>query len=136
MFRRKAARIHEFAGRDYKVRAQSPIRLGERSEPGPDLALLRFREDFYSESRPTLEDALLVVEVSETSSVYDREVKLPLYASSGVREAWIINLGSQAPSGRRCRARTSSNIGEATCRLTKCASFSFPSMKLLYPSSR
>jgi Uma2 family endonuclease len=36
-------------------------------------------------------DALLVVEVSDTSLSYDLKTKLPLYASYGVREYWVIN---------------------------------------------
>jgi Uma2 family endonuclease len=36
-------------------------------------------------------DALLVVEVAETSLSYDLKVKLPIYASYGVREYWVIN---------------------------------------------
>jgi Uma2 family endonuclease len=36
-------------------------------------------------------DALLVVEVAETSLSYDLEVKMPIYASHGVREYWVIN---------------------------------------------
>jgi Uma2 family endonuclease len=36
-------------------------------------------------------EALLVVEVAETSLSYDLNVKLPIYASHGVREYWVIN---------------------------------------------
>jgi Uma2 family endonuclease len=36
-------------------------------------------------------DALLVVEVSDTSLNYDLKTKLPLYAAHGVREYWVIN---------------------------------------------
>jgi Uma2 family endonuclease len=36
-------------------------------------------------------DALLVVEVADTSLAYDRKIKAPLYASHGVREYWVIN---------------------------------------------
>jgi Uma2 family endonuclease len=36
-------------------------------------------------------DALLVVELAETSLSYDLKAKLPLYASHGVREYWVIN---------------------------------------------
>lgn len=93
---RLARLFYEFAGRDYIVRVQSPVRLDEHSEPEPDLALLEPRGDFYSESHPTPEDALLVIEVSETSATYDREVKLPLYAAAGVREVWIIDPGSRS----------------------------------------
>jgi Uma2 family endonuclease len=36
-------------------------------------------------------DALLVIEVAETSLSYDLKTKLSLYASHGVREYWVIN---------------------------------------------
>ena len=36
-------------------------------------------------------EALLVVEVAETSLSYDLKIKLPIYASHGVREYWVIN---------------------------------------------
>jgi Uma2 family endonuclease len=36
-------------------------------------------------------EALLVVEVAETSLSYDLKVKLPIYALHGVREYWVIN---------------------------------------------
>ncbi len=36
-------------------------------------------------------EALLVVEVAETSLSYDLKVKLPIYASHCVREYWVIN---------------------------------------------
>lgn len=49
------------------VRVQNPIRLSERSEPQPDLALLRFRPDFYATAHPGPQDVLMVVEVAETS---------------------------------------------------------------------
>ena len=37
------------------------------------------------------EDALLVVEVAETSLAYDRGMKARLFAFHGVREYWVIN---------------------------------------------
>src|SRR4051794_28319654 len=36
-------------------------------------------------------EALLVVEVAESSLIYDTKIKLPMYASYGVPEYWIIN---------------------------------------------
>lgn len=74
------------------VSVQDPIRLGDRSEPQPDLALLRPREDFYADSTPTAADTLLVIEVSQATAAYDRQVKVPLYAQHGVPEVWIVDL--------------------------------------------
>lgn len=74
------------------VSVQNPIRLGNGSEPQPDLALLRPREDFYADSPPTAADTLLVIEVSQATAAYDRQVKVPLYAQHGVPEVWIVDL--------------------------------------------
>lgn len=85
----------EFAARRYVVSVQGPVRLNERSEPQPDLALLKVRPDSYSSSHPTPDDVLLLIEVSETSADYDREMKLPLYAGAGIAEVWIVDLEAQ-----------------------------------------
>ena len=74
------------------VRVQSPVRLGEHSEPQPDVALLRPRADYYASAHPTAAEVLLVVEVAETSADYDRQVKVPLYARHGVGEVWLVDL--------------------------------------------
>ncbi|WP_447974948.1 Uma2 family endonuclease [Nitrospira sp. Kam-Ns4a] len=77
------------------VRVQNPIRLGEHSELQPDLALLKPRPDFYAEAHPCPADVLLLIEVAETSADIDREVKLPLYARSGVVEVWLVDLSTE-----------------------------------------
>ncbi|TXF11398.1 Uma2 family endonuclease [Pelomicrobium methylotrophicum] len=74
------------------VYSQSPLRLDEHSEPQPDLALLKPRRDFYTSRHPTASDTLLVVEVSDVTLRYDRQVKVPLYARHGVPEVWIVDL--------------------------------------------
>ena len=74
------------------IRVQSPIKLGEYSEPQPDVTLLRTRADFYADAHPGPEDVLLVVEVADTSLDYDRQTKLPLYARAGIPEAWLVDL--------------------------------------------
>jgi Uma2 family endonuclease len=84
--------FHRYTGSEVIVRVQDPIDLGKRSEPEPDLALVRARTDFYAQAHPTSEDVLLLVEVAESSRQYDREVKLPLYAKSGIPEVWIVDL--------------------------------------------
>jgi len=86
----------EQAGRRAIVWVQNPIRLGERSEPQPDVTLLRPREDFYASGHPGHRDILLVVEVAETSADYDRVIKVPLYARGGILEVWLVNLEGEA----------------------------------------
>ena len=55
---------------------QNPIQLTDYTEPQPDLAVLRPREDFYTHALPLPADVLLVVEVAESSLEYDREEKI------------------------------------------------------------
>ncbi len=85
---------------------QDPIRLDEFNEPEPDVALLKPRADFYENQHPGPADALLIVEVSDTSLAYDRDVKVPLYARFGIPEFWIADVENKivtvyrAPSPR------------------------------------
>jgi Uma2 family endonuclease len=79
-------------GQRASVAVQDPVRLSSHSEPQPDLLLLRPRADFYASEHPGPQDVLLVVEVSDTTACYDRQIKAPLYARHGVPELWIIDL--------------------------------------------
>ena len=74
------------------VRVQGPVVLSEHAEPQPDIALLRPRTDFYAAAHPTPEAILLVVEVADSSAEFDRQVKAPLYARSGIPELWLVEL--------------------------------------------
>jgi Uma2 family endonuclease len=74
------------------VRGQEPITLPPNSEPEPDLVIARNRSDRYLSGHPSPADILLVVEVADSTLKYDQEVKLPLYAESGISDYWIFNL--------------------------------------------
>ena len=74
------------------VRTQSPLVMPDNSEPEPDAMLLAWREDRYAFRAPRPEDVLLLVEVSDSTLRYDRDVKMSLYAAAGVPEAWLVNL--------------------------------------------
>ncbi|NJN48119.1 MAG: Uma2 family endonuclease, partial [Candidatus Competibacteraceae bacterium] len=74
------------------VRIQSSLVLDDRSQPQPDVLVLRPREDFYRRAHPRPDDVLLLIEVADTSVRFDREVKIPLYARQGVPEVWLVDL--------------------------------------------
>jgi Uma2 family endonuclease len=74
------------------VRVQNPIELNEYSEPQPDIALVKRRADYYSQSHPTPDDVLVAIEVADTTLDSDRVVKIPSYARAGIPEAWLIDL--------------------------------------------
>jgi Uma2 family endonuclease len=74
------------------VSVQNPLVLGERSEPQPDIAVLRRRAGLGGAWLPEPQDVLLLIEVAETSLAHDRDEKLPLYARAGIPETWLVNL--------------------------------------------
>ncbi|HEX8118754.1 MAG TPA: Uma2 family endonuclease [Pyrinomonadaceae bacterium] len=84
--------LYRLFGDTYVIGVQDPVRLNDFSEPQPDVTLLRRRDDYYREGHPTPADVLLAIEVADTTVVKDRTVKIPLYARSGVPEAWLVNI--------------------------------------------
>lgn len=74
------------------VSLQDPIRLGDDSEPQPDVALLRPRNDFYASAHPGPDDVLLLIEVADTSLERDRQKTAETYAKHRIPEVWIANL--------------------------------------------
>lgn len=83
------------------VSPQNPIAIEPSSEPQPDVCLLRPRADDYAASLPAPDDVLLLVEVSDSSLAYDRQVKLPLYARAGIPEVWIADLTAMTVTSYR-----------------------------------
>jgi len=79
-------------GRSAQMRVQLPVRLDEYSEPMPDLAIVRPRKDFYTSHHPGSADTLLIVEVSQSTLRFDRDVKVPLYSRHQVPEVWLLDL--------------------------------------------
>ncbi len=84
--------LNRLAGETALVNVQNPVRLGDFSEPQPDISLLKPSDDFYSNAHPTPTDVFLIIGVSDASLEYDRDIKIPLYAASLIPEAWLVNL--------------------------------------------
>jgi len=89
---RLQAMFHEKLGRNAIVWVQNAIRMPSNSRPQPNVALLKWRDDFYAGKHPTAEDVVLLIEVAESSLRYDRKIKAPRYAKAGIPEVWIVNL--------------------------------------------
>ncbi len=77
------------------ISIQNPIRLNEYSEPEPDIAVAKFKKDAYRKSHPTPKDIFFLIEVADSSLNFDRVIKAPLYAKSGIPEYWIVNIPEQ-----------------------------------------
>lgn len=102
MSSRHAATVRKIAGFFQRilseksiVSVQMPIRLDDQSEPEPDVALLRVVANQYADAHPGPADVRLIVEVAQSSLDFDREVKIPLYARSGIVETWLVDLEAQ-----------------------------------------
>ncbi len=75
--------------------SQGPLRIDEYSEPEPDLLLLRPPWKRYTKAHPIPGDVFLLIEVSDSSLVYDRTKKLALYARAGIADFWIVNISQR-----------------------------------------
>lgn len=99
-----ARHVYRASGDLAQVSVQAPIRLDDRSEPKPDVTLLR--PDYDNEiTVASASDVLLLVEVSASTLDFDRDVKRPRYAAAGIGEVWIVSVdglwveAAHAPDG-------------------------------------
>lgn len=84
--------LNEIAKNGATIGVQDPVVLDISNEPEPDISILKYRADDYSESHPGSEDVLILIEVSDSTYHYDREVKTSLYAKNSIPEFWIIDV--------------------------------------------
>ncbi len=78
--------------RDSTVISQQPVSVNNLTEPEPDLAIYRGSRQTFWKRHPKIEEALLVVEVSDTTIKVDRGRKRTLYAESMVPEYWVVSI--------------------------------------------
>jgi Uma2 family endonuclease len=103
---RLTERLVRAADESAEVRVQAPVRFMPRSEPQPDLALVKRAGNAYRNGHPVADDVLLLIEVSDSTLRYDLSTKARLYATNGIREYWVVDLVNRrlvrhrAPAGR------------------------------------
>lgn len=90
--KRLARVLNELFSSQAVIGIQDPVRLDLQNEPEPDISILRHRSDDYASKHPEPNDVLAIIEVSDSTINYDREVKKPLYASCGIPVYWIIDV--------------------------------------------
>ena len=66
---------------------------GRHTEPQSDLAVAR-RRDSYTDRHPEAGDVLLVIEVADSSLLYDCAEKVPRYAKAGIPETWLVDVAA------------------------------------------
>ncbi len=80
----------------FLVMKESPLRLALDEEPIPDLFVVTGAEGDYDRRHPTQGDAVLVVEVSDTTVTYDLGEKALLYAEAGITDYWVVLVNEAA----------------------------------------
>jgi Uma2 family endonuclease len=89
---RKLIRFLQGVGDRALLDVQNPLGISDENDFYPDIVLLKPRPDVYSGGLPGASDALLVIEVADTTLRFDRSIKKPRYAAAGVPEYWIVDL--------------------------------------------
>jgi Uma2 family endonuclease len=82
--------LRSVVGPDIRVASRNVLRLAD-ANPWPDVALLR-RAELVSGEVPEARACALVVEVADSTVVYDRNRKRRLYARAGIPEYWVVDL--------------------------------------------
>lgn len=77
------------------VFTQDPIRLNNYSEPEPDIAVVMPDPLFYEDHHPIPEEIYLIIEVADTTVDRDTNFKAKLYASSGIRDYWVLDVSDR-----------------------------------------
>ena len=85
-----AEALRRIFGPDHTVRVQHPLAVDAEDEPEPDIAVVRGGPRDHLAEHP--HNAVLVIEVAESSLAYDRGDKALLYARAGFPDYWIVNL--------------------------------------------
>jgi Uma2 family endonuclease len=80
-------------GEGWFVQTQSPIILDDRSEPEPDVCVVRGSPRDYATAHPTR--PALIVEVAQSGLPLARGRKAAAYARAGIADYWILNLSDR-----------------------------------------
>lgn len=82
-------------GEQVLLRLQSPVQLDDYSEPEPDIAVVMPNPLDYDDHHPTASEVFLMIEIADSSLKYDREVKAPVYARSGIVDYWVLDVNAR-----------------------------------------
>ncbi|MBI4781958.1 MAG: Uma2 family endonuclease [Oscillatoriophycideae cyanobacterium NC_groundwater_1537_Pr4_S-0.65um_50_18] len=77
------------------VRMQLPVTLKPKSEPEPDIAVVRIDANEYGDRHPTPDDIFLIIEVADSTLLGDRQQKSLVYAKAGIADYWILDVNAK-----------------------------------------
>ncbi len=99
-------------GDGWFVQTQSPIILDDRSEPEPDVCVVRGSPRDYVDSHPRR--PALIVEVARSGLGIARGRKTTAYARAGIVDYWIVNLFDRVLEVHREPARPGPALRRST----------------------
>jgi Uma2 family endonuclease len=74
------------------VSIQDPVKLNERSEPEPDIAVVKVDPLDYADHHPTPSEVYLIIEVADSSLKLDCETKGKAYSKAGITDYWVLDV--------------------------------------------
>jgi len=109
--------LREILRKKAQIREGHPITLSD-SEPEPDIAIVKIKENNYCDCHPTPEDIFLLIEVSRKTLEKDKTQKKRIYAAAGIKEYWVVDLNAtelivwREPRGDDYRFKLTMNEGK------------------------
>jgi Uma2 family endonuclease len=84
--------IHQLLPAGWEIRKEEPVRIPKwRSEPEPDLSVVRGSFEDYATRHPGPGEVALVVEVTRETAAKDRKLA-SVYGGGGIPAYWIVNV--------------------------------------------
>ncbi len=74
------------------IAIQDPVKLSERSEPEPDIAVVKIDPLDYADHHPTPAEIYLIIEVADSSLKLDTEIKAKAYSQAGIKDYWVLDV--------------------------------------------
>lgn len=74
------------------ISIQDPIQLNERSEPEPDIAVVKVDPLDYADHHPTPAEVYLIIEVADSSLKLDCETKAKAYSQAEIIDYWVLDV--------------------------------------------
>ncbi|TBR61667.1 Uma2 family endonuclease [Mastigocladus laminosus UU774] len=84
--------LEKLLGNQAWISIQDPIALNQRSEPEPDIAVVKIDSLDYADHHPTPNEVYLIIEVADTSLKFDCETKGKAYAQAGITDYWVLDV--------------------------------------------
>ncbi|HEY9799635.1 MAG TPA: Uma2 family endonuclease [Leptolyngbyaceae cyanobacterium] len=79
-------------GKQAWISVQDPVKLNERSEPEPDISVVKVDPLDYADHHPTPSEVYLIIEVADSSLKLDCETKAQAYSQAGIKDYWVLDV--------------------------------------------